>query len=814
MNAMDRSQTGFGRCIAAVARQLLGEPTARSTKDILYFGSRNGSLEVDIRKGVWHDHTLEIGGGTLDLVQHVLRIDKAGAVAWLEANRHIEPATVNRKIVATYDYRSETGELLYQVCRYEPKDFRQRRPDGNGGWQWKTKGVARVPYRLPELTTADPSKPVFIVEGERKADALIALGFIATCNTGGAAAPGQNSKWPREFAKYFVDRDVMILPDRDDPGEAHALAIANSLTDERMAAKSVRIVRLPDLPPKGDIVDWLASGGTSDLLRRLAELTPLFEKQDFDHVQKTEAEVPFEAIRHSGKVIRVVTGEMHLTATAAENAIISSGLAVFQRGPDLVRPVSREVSASHSRTTIAASLGTLSSHSMLDIFCGVAEWQRYDGRNKDWARTNPPMDVVKILLSREGFWSLPTIAGVITSPTIRPDGSVLSDAGYDSATRLYHFKDPMLTLSPCIQKPTKKDAIEALGLLEALLDEFPFAEGGTQSPEVSKAVALSGLITPLVRGALSVAPLHAYCANTAGSGKSYLVDLASVISTGRPCPVISVAIGDDRETDKRIAGALLAGMPIVSIDNCNGELGSDLLAQAIERPFIKLRRLGGSEMFEIESRSTMFGTGNGLRVRGDMVRRTIKSDLDPGVERPELREFEKSPVQMVLADRGRYVSAVLTVVRAYALAGYPDVVPAIGSYDDWSRVVRSPLVWLGCADPADSMEAAREDDPELSELREILTLWVEAFKDETITLRRVVERIEEHLPSKMGEPTDVAYPDLRDALFRLAGERGVINTKRLGKWLSSHAGRLVGQRRFKHAGNARGGVAQWRVEIR
>ena len=232
-------------------------------------------------------------------------------------------------------------------------------------------------------------------------------------------------------------------------------------------------------------------------------------------------------------------------------------------------------------------------------------------------------------------------------------------------TRLYHAADPALTLSKAAFDPSRDIALKALGLLNQLLDEFPFVS------DVSRSVALSGLITPVVRGALAVAPLHAFRANTAGTGKSYLVDTASSISSGRPCPV-AAAGADETETEKRLAGLLLAGFPIASLDNVDGELGGDLLCQAIERPFIRLRPLGRSDIMEVESRATLFATGNALRVRGDMVRRTVVCDLDAGLERPELRPFQGDPVATAMANRGRYVSACLAIVRAYIIAGRPD----------------------------------------------------------------------------------------------------------------------------------------------
>lgn len=516
----------------------------------------------------------------------------------------------------------------------------------------------------------------------------------------------------------------------------------------------------------------------------------------------------------SGPVIRVVAGELHLTTTAAEEALIASGLPIYQRGDGLVQPIAREVPASRGRMTLAAGLGEMTVPSIVDVMCATAEYEKFDARSDDWVRINPPSQVAQILLSRQGKWKFPVVAGIITTPTLRPDGTLLTASGYDTATRLYHVADPSLRLHPEVQAPTRALAERALKVLEQLLQEFTFVkmvEVGKPDREVSKAVALSALITPVVRGAMSVAPLTAVNAHAPGSGKTFLIDLVSLIATGRPCPVITAA-PDEAETEKRIAGLLLAGYPIVSIDNCNGELGGDLLCQAIERPLIRIRRLGGSDITEIESSVTMFATGNNLRVRGDMVRRSLVAELDPQMERPELREFVHDPVATILADRGRYVSACLVIVRAYIMAGRPDKLTPIASFAGWSDLVRSALVWLGCADPALSMEAAREDDPELGEIREMLAVWSESLGSDGFTTKEVAKKIDERLPTKMGEPTDFTYPELRDSLLRLAGTQGTLNTRRLGLWLLSKLGRIVAGKRFAKAGAAHGGAIRWAVQ--
>ena len=149
------------------------------------------------------------------------------------------------RVVATFDYTDANGALLYQVLKYEPKNFRQRRPDGNGGFIWNLDDVQRVPYRLPELLKF-PDGAVFVCEGEKDADRVAGLGHCATTVASGT--------WSKGCIKPLAGRDCIILQDNDEAGAKKALKAAQALHG---VAKSVRIVLLPDLLHKEDVSDWL-----------------------------------------------------------------------------------------------------------------------------------------------------------------------------------------------------------------------------------------------------------------------------------------------------------------------------------------------------------------------------------------------------------------------------------------------------------------------------------------------------------------------------------------------------------------------------
>jgi predicted P-loop ATPase len=281
--------------VGEIARHLLGPPNDRLSSDHqLRFGT-NGSIAVEIageKKGTWFDHESGVGGGPRELMQLKGGMTGGQATDWLKSELGIcveqSKAGTSSRLVAAYNYRDEHGELLFQVCRFDPKDFRQRRPDGSGSWIWKVQGVRQVPYRLPELIGAPADEPIFVVEGEKDVDNLAAVGVVATCNAGGAAkrrlgAAIEKPKWRPELNSFFRDRNVVIIPDNDDAGRDHATAVARNLVS---VAAQVRILALPGMPPKGDVSDWLNGGGTRDALKALGANAQLVhqtsERPDID----------------------------------------------------------------------------------------------------------------------------------------------------------------------------------------------------------------------------------------------------------------------------------------------------------------------------------------------------------------------------------------------------------------------------------------------------------------------------------------------------------------------------------------------------
>jgi hypothetical protein len=368
---------------------------------------------------------------------------------------------------------------------------------------------------------------------------------------------------------------------------------------------------------------------------------------------------------------------------------------------------------------------------------------------------------------------------------LRPDGSFFAGPGYDESTQLFVVDDPSLRLPNVPENPSLSEAKAALKLLKDLLTGFKF------DSDVDRGVALSLMITMAARGSMPTAPLHLVRACCAGTGKSFLVDIAAAIQTGRICPVITAGRTLE-ETEKRLGALLFEGVPIIALDNCSYDLEDDMLCQISERPLVRVRILGFSRTPEFECKATAVATGNNIGPKGDMNRRTLTCNLVADVERPELREFAFNPLAQVLADRGTYLGAVFTIIRAYIAAGSPTVCKPLGSYERWTAMVRAPLIWLGEADPIKSIEATRQEDPELSAIREFFAQWQQHCGNGSFTpldISRIV--------GELNHNQSLKHPEFRDLLLRLAGERGEVSTRKLGAWLRRIQGRIVDDLRLK-----------------
>jgi len=411
-------------------------------------------------------------------------------------------------------------------------------------------------------------------------------------------------------------------------------------------------------------------------------------------------------------------------------------------------------------------------------------------------RTDPPARHAAVLFDSPSYAHLLVLNGLARQPYLRPDGSLMTAAGYDTATGMFGVFNARDFAVPI--QPTRIEAESALSLLKETVVEFSFATPTDQ------AAALAAILTAVVRPSLSVTPLFHVKAHMPGSGKSYLCELITAFATpqrGTP----TTFPGDDEECRKLLLAELLLAPAVIEFDNLTGDLvAHKSLCTALTAEFISGRILGVSKTTTVSTRTLFISSGNNVGPVQDMTRRCVTIHIDPGCEIPASRSFNRTHlIRDVLRERGRFVSAALTIVRAWIAAGRPktDCKP-LASYGEWSELCRQPLLWLGCADPVASVFETMAEDPDRETLARLLSAWQAVFGNTAAMIREAINKsdfaIEDH-------------QELREVLEDIASERGEINRRKLGRWIKRHAGRIVDGKRFVRApGNS--SSERWRVE--
>ena len=318
------------------------------------------------------------------------------------------------------------------------------------------------------------------------------------------------------------------------------------------------------------------------------------------------------------------------------------------------------------------------------------------------------------------------------------------------------------------------------------------------------AAALAAMLTAVVRPSLAHAPMFHVRAHMVGSGKSYLCELITAFATpqrGTP----TTFPGDDEECRKLLLAELLRAPAVIEFDNLTGDLvAHKSLCTALTSEYMSGRILGVSKTATVNTRALFLSSGNNVGPVQDMTRRCITIHLRPECEVPAARSFARPDlVRDVLRERGRYVSAALTIVRAWIVAGRPmtDCKPLAG-FSDWSAHCRQPLLWLGLADATASVFNAMAEDPDRETLGRLLKGWQVAFGKTAAMVRDAV---------KLVSAFHDEHAELREVLRDIADERGGINRRKLGWWIRRHAGRIVDGQRFVRASGNRSAEA-WQVE--
>jgi len=404
----------------------------------------------------------------------------------------------------------------------------------------------------------------------------------------------------------------------------------------------------------------------------------------------------------------------------------------------------------------------------------------------------PPLDVVRDLLARPpAEWMFPPLDGLIETPFLRPDGTVCTEPGYDRATFLYHAPNPGLRLSQIPADLVLDDAQVALDILESAICDFPFADAP------SRANAIASILTPIVRPAIDgPTPLALIDAPQAGTGKTLLAEVGSLIATGRPAESFS-APTDPEEWRKKITTTLCSSSSVVVIDNVLHRLDSDALCMALTAITLSDRQFRTFDKLVLPVRCTWIATGNNIQLGGDMPRRCYWIRLDAKMSRPFQRTgFRHENLRgWVIEHRGELVTAILTIARYWFAQGQPKPksIKPLGSFESWCYVIGGILEAAGVEGFLGNIETMFEDsDLEAAQWEAFLLALDGIFMGHPFKVTDVVGKLSSRHAQPVTDAANVLRPVLPDFLAEAADRTDGFFQRRLGNSFSTRVGRRFG----------------------
>ncbi len=503
----------------------------------------------------------------------------------------------------------------------------------------------------------------------------------------------------------------------------------------------------------------------------------------------------YEARRAALPLVQILPGDTAAIVDQVEDALIAAEVGLYQRSGRVVKVSVEKVRTAKAGEVPGQRIVELDEYALKERATSAARYETWDARQKGFKPADLAMEYVKTLQSRGFDLRLPVLDGILNAPLLREDGSVLDRPGYDAATGYYY--DPTSQRFPAIPaNPTMQDAQRARDTLASLLGGFPFVG------PVDRSVTLATFLSGVVRKSLTTCPMFGFDAKSPGSGKSKLCDMASALATGREAGAVS-ATDSAEKLEKELGSLYMKGEPVVMLDNVlpATPIPGNFILSATTQTLMTTRILGTSETRTVPTQVLLTCNGNNLTISEDLVRRTLVCHLDAGVERPELREFGFEPVTEMKRRRPEMVVAAITLMRAYIVAGSPKQTRPLGSFEQWSRLVRDALVWVGEADPVECQADMKAADPIRDQQVAVIEHWWQVIGGKRVTARQVIEFAEENVAGFQAKLKNV---DFHEALMTATRSRDQLRTPVLGKWLGSMDGRIVEGRRIVSSGKISG----------
>ena len=419
---------------------------------------------------------------------------------------------------------------------------------------------------------------------------------------------------------------------------------------------------------------------------------------------------------------------------------------------------------------------------------------RYSNESYSYKPASCPSSTIEHLLDRRSY-PFDVLEGVVTAPTIRQDGTIINEKGYDKKSSLYYM--PFCEYEDIEEDLTIEDAKESLNLIRNVFSDYWFKNPYDES------AAISAILTILSRHLYETAPLFSVTSTTAGIGKSKLVNCINIISTGKKFPFTEYSKKSE-DMAKRMLDFGLEGDQVVVFDNIDTVFGGGILDQVLTNPMFKGRLLSTNTEPTVRINATFFATGNNIQYKGDTSRRVIPIVLEAKIENPEDRsDFEIEDLEGYVSEHHAELhKAALVILTAYIRHGKPrQRVKPLGSFEGWSNLVRSSLVWLGMPDPCTGRASIKTDsDIGFEALQTLLYAWRNAFDDnEPLSLKDAIGRIlaDRSNPSHYG--LNPKLEELGNALLsydlKANGDIGKLSVQRLmhgiGKLVTDNKSRII-----------------------
>lgn len=497
----------------------------------------------------------------------------------------------------------------------------------------------------------------------------------------------------------------------------------------------------------------------------------------------SDASTPSDDMASTKPTVRVSPGDVHLACADAEKVLADTGI-YFTSGSTLVRVVDR-----HRR---GVSIERINEQTMRVVLSDMIDWER-KGRDKEWARCDPPPGVIQALMFGQDRQHLKELNGLARQPYFGADGKLVIKTGYNQASGIYASFDPTAYR---LTEPTRQHAQACLGYLNDLIDGFEF------EMDADRSAALCAMFTAVTRPSLPLAPAFNITATTSGSGKSYLAEVISLFAGPEDPNRVSYPSSAD-EAAKLIVTLLIEKPPVALFDDMQGNWKPfGAINRMLTSETTTERLLGTNRSATVPTKALFLGTGNNIEPERDLRRRVVSIRLAPKTETPSFRSFRHDPIATIRQHRARAVSCVLSIINAYQAAGEPALepkVPEIGTYGEWSRLCRLPLLWMGLPDPAQSLIEQVSHDPERQDLAELLVAWQGLFGTRSVTVRQLIAKAEDRT-------------ELMDALEELPVMDGrSVNRGKLGWFISKNRGRRADGRRIEPGDSSE--RRSWRVVI-